>query len=148
MNKKSQDAWISYVLLVGFTVAIAAFMYQWMTGFSTDKTIEIKERVYNSELCGSIAASMTACNSSQTLNINVTNRGDIRINQLIFRLENTTGYIFPEYNVTIKPQATKSFNFTQMKVANTTPEVVPATIKDKFLIVCSEKKASAVIVNC
>jgi len=148
MDKKAASVWISYVLLVGFAVAMAAFMYSWMSGYTSEKTVEIKERVYNSELCNSVAASITACNISQNLYINVTNRGDIRISQLIFRLENSSDYVFQEINTTIKPQGTKSFNFTQMKVVNATAEVVPAAVKEKFLIVCTEKKASAGVASC
>jgi len=146
MNKRGADAWISYVLLVGFTVALAAFMYSWMTGFSSDKSIEIKERVYNVELCDSLSVSVTACNvSSQALNINVTNRGDIRINQLIFRQYsiNGTDYFFTEKNITIKPGNTESFSNFPNNITNVIVDVIPATIKDKFLIVCTERKAMA-----
>src|SRR3989338_2820217 len=148
MHKKAASEWISYVLLTGFVVAIAAFLFVWMTGFASEKAVEIKGRVFDTELCGSVAASITACNISQNLYINVTNRGDIRISQLIFRLENNTGYVFNETNTTIKPKNTKSFNFTQIKVNNTTAEVVPATIKEEFLVVCTEKKAAAEIRSC
>ncbi|MEM4337125.1 MAG: hypothetical protein QXG86_03920 [Candidatus Woesearchaeota archaeon] len=148
MHKKAEGSWISYVLLVGFVVALGAFLYGWMSDFSSEKTIEIKERVYNSELCDSIATSINACNISQTLYINVTNRGDIRITHLIFRLENTTDFLFQEVNTTIKPRNTKIFNFTNIKIENSTPEVIPATTKEGFLIICTEKKAKTQVRSC
>ena len=148
MNKRGADVWISYVLLVGFTVALAAFIYSWMTGFSIEKTTEIKERIYDADICGSVAISINACNSSQTLYINITNRGDIRINQLIFRLDNGTDYTSFEINTTIKPQNSETFNFTNVKIINATPDVVPATFKDKYDVVCTDKKAMSAVANC
>ena len=147
MNKKAVHVWISYVILIGFVVALAAFLYTWMIDYSSEKSLEIKERVYDTELCDSIAASMTACNISQTLYINVTNRGDIRINQLVFRLENDNGYVFEEINTTIKPKNTKNFSFSNVKFTNVAVGVVPATFKDNAIIICTEKEAKAELTN-
>ena len=79
MNRKAASVWISYVLLMGFVVALAAFVYIWMTGYTTESTQDIKERVFNSEMCDLMGVSVDACinsSASQNLYINVTNRGD------------------------------------------------------------------------
>jgi len=161
MNKKAESLWISYVLLVAFVVALSAFTYSWMTAYTSDTSEEIKERVFNSELCDSLGVSVTAClntSTSQDLYINVTNRGDLRITKLIFRLIQTSGSSVSDMHVieidsVIKPQGTKSFAAAQLNLTfevgnGTLAEVVPVTEKEGFLIVCSSRKGEAFFRKC
>ncbi len=161
MRRKAISPLIGYVLLVGFVVALAAFVFSWMSGFSEDSTSDIKERVFDAELCDSMGVSVIACinsSTSQNLYINVTNRGDLRTTKLIFRfiqLRNTSiqDLLVSEINTTIKPQNTKNFSAEQLTLSwevndQTQVEVVPATEKEDFLIVCDERKGEAVFENC
>jgi hypothetical protein len=161
MRKKAVSEWISYVLLTGFVVVLAAFIYSWMTGYTTETTADVKERVFNSELCDIISISVTACinsSTSQSLYINVTNRGDLRTTKLIFRflqLSNTSiqNLYDAEIDTVIKPQYSKNISATQLNLtwvvnSNTKVDVVPAMQKDDVLVVCNDRKGEAYFENC
>ncbi len=161
MNKKAVSPWIAYVLLIGFVVALGAFVYSWVSGYAGDATVDIKERTYNSELCESLGVSVTACinsSTSQDLYINVTNRGDLRETKLIFNFlkmsGNSVSEIYSiEVNTSLKPQYSKIFdaediNLTWTPDTSTLVEVVPGTEKDDFEIICSERAGEASFENC
>jgi len=157
IRKKAASEWISYVLLIGFTVALAAFVYAWMTGYTTKSVTDVKERVYNSDLCDSLGVSAIAClnsSSSQNLYINVTNRGDLRITKLLFRFFQSEMPVSDiEIDTIIKPQQTKSFNASQLNItgqlnSSFRVDVVPETEKEKVLVVCKDKKGEAYFKNC
>lgn len=162
MNKKAVSPWIAYVLLIGFVVALSAFVYSWMTGYTEDTANDVKERNYNTEICDLMGISVVACinaSTSQDLYINVTNRGDLRTTKLIFRvlqLSNTTvSDIFDiEIDSIIKPGSTKNFSAAQLNLTgrpvngNTKVEVVPGTVKEDFLVICSDRKGEAFFGNC
>ena len=161
MRKKGVSEWVSYVLLTGFVVVLAAFVYSWMTSYTTQTTSDVKERVFNSELCDLMGVSVNACintSTSQSLYINVTNRGDLRTTRLVFRFLQLNGTSIQDmYDIEtdsiVKPQYTKSFNATMLNLtwlvnSGTKVEVVPATEKEGFLVVCSEKKGEAYFHSC
>ena len=161
MNKKSVSEWISYVLLTAFVVALAAFVYIWMVNYTTETTIDVKERVYNSELCDSMGVSVGAClntTTSQSLYINVTNRGDLRITKIVVRFLQTANSSVStlydiEFDSVIKPQDSRIFNNTQLNLnwtanQDTKVEVVPETEKEDFLIVCNDRKGEAYFRAC
>lgn len=161
MKKNAVSPWISYVLLIAFVVALGAFVYNWLTDYSVRSVADVKERVFNSELCDLSGVSVEAClnsSTSQDLYINVTNRGDLRIDKLIFRFLKTSGssvediYVF-ELDSVIKPQFTKSFkavdlNLTMDVDSNTTIEVVPGKVQENILVICDDKKGEAYFRNC
>lgn len=148
-NKKAISLWISFVLLTAFVVLISAFMYDWMTGFTKETTISIKKRTENTELCNLVSVSIDeAClnisTTPKSLYINITNRNDLRVRQLIFRLYKdfkSTEIETTEINVTIKPQFKKELviNTTLSNVSYL--DVIPATIKEETLHVCTDRKA-------
>jgi hypothetical protein len=161
MNKKAVSPWIAYVLLIGFVVALSAFVYSWITGYTVQTTEDVKERIYNSDLCDSLGVSMVACintSTSQDLYINVTNRGDLRITKLVFRfiqMRNTS--VEDIYDIEIdnilKPQHTKNLSAEQLNLTwevdgETIVEAIPATEKENFLIVCNNRKGEALFQTC
>ena len=161
MNKKSVSEWLSYVLLTAFVVALAAFVYMWMTNYTIQTTTDVKERVYNSELCDSMGVSIEAClntTASQSLYINVTNRGDLRITKIVVRFLQTanssiTNLYDIELDSVIKPQYSRIFNNTQLSLnwtanPDTKVEVVPETEKEGFLIVCNDRKGETYFKTC
>jgi len=157
INKKAVSLWLSFILLTAFLVALSAFMFKWMTEFTTESTISVKERAENSELCNLISASIdevcfNTTTSPKSLYINITNRNDLRIRQLIFRLyKDLSGSEIEtkEVNVTIKPQYKKSLTINTTLSNITYVEVIPATIKDETLHLCTDRKATfESIKNC
>jgi len=157
MEKKAMSEWISYVLLVGFTVALAAFVYVWMTGYTSQSAQSVKERAYDSDLCDSLGVSVAACmnsSPSQNLYINVTNRGDLRITKLTFRFFQSEMPVSEiEIDSIINPQHTKNFsisqvNFTGVVNGSIKVEVIPETSKDNILVVCREKAGDSYFSKC
>lgn len=149
MNKKGVSLWIEFVLLMGFAVVLSVFLNDWMRDYTTETAQDMKERHYDTEMCTGIAISIDyACHANSTpinLNINVTNRGDLRITKQIIRIyDNATtleNWEVLENSKLIKP--------TRMKVISNTSsldtigyiEIVPVTKKGDLEIPCPEKKA-------
>lgn len=161
MKKKAISEWVSYVLLTAFVVAMAAFVYMWMTNYTSETTSDVKDRVYNTELCDSMGVSVDAClntTTSQSLYINVTNRGDLRTTKIIVRFLQTansslTNLYDVELDTVIKPQYSRTFNTTLLNLtwtanSDTLVEVVPATEKEGFLVVCNDRKGEAYFKVC
>ena len=87
---------------------------------------------------------MNISTSPKSLYINITNRNDLRVRQLIFRLYKDfegSEIETQEINITIKPQFKKELilNTTLSNVSYL--DVVPATTKEETLHVCTDRKS-------
>lgn len=154
IGKKGEYAWLSFVLLIAFAVGLSVLLFNWMSGFASDSSSDIKQRVITTELCDNLAISLDVCknqSSPQNLYINVTNRGDIRVNQLFFHIQKPNGdFQVVEINSSIRPGRMERFNSTDLNVTFDTnyTEVTPSTFRDNFVITCSGRKAVAAPVFC
>lgn len=157
-SKRGISEWISFVLLIGFIVVISAFMADWMTGFAKSSSQNIQQRTYDTSICESIAISEDACSFSsqpQTLYINITNRQDLNIDALIFRLYQGADFEIQEMNLTnpIKPtkpwEKSRTLQVNASNITNVdTVEAIPEHFKDNYIVVCTKKVATATVLNC
>lgn len=144
MDKKGVEVWISWVLLIAFVIVLSAFMYNWIIGYTESKSEQMKEMVYNTEECDFVAISIdAACQDSQTLYINVTNRYNLKIDKLIVRMYRGSNVLnITEFNITIKPKVTKALNITKQTTTNVNiTEVIPVVEKDDYEIICRNRLA-------
>ena len=87
MKKRGVSIYISWILLMSFVIIISVIMFNFMKGFAEGHAENIKERAISSIECDSVAVTIdNACQNTQNLYINITNRGDIKVNRLLFRL--------------------------------------------------------------
>ena len=140
LKKRGVSVWVSWVLLLAFMVILSAFMYNWIYGYTEESTEEMKKRVENTETCESLAMTVdNVCQDSQILYINITNRGNINLNQIIFRL-----YDFEEMvttskkNITVRPNAEEEVRVLKSIVVNEL-DAIPVVITTDQIIICRNK---------
>jgi hypothetical protein len=142
MNKKAVSIWISWILIIAFTVAISTFMYSWIVG-TTEQATESFKYVYDSAECDNVAVYIEACRQAQDLYINITNKMLLGVDGLIFRVHysdfssNTT-----ELNVKLSPGEQKDYFIGYDNTKNITSlEAVPVIQTGNFRIICSARLA-------
>ena len=143
---------MSWVILIGFVVALSGMLLGWMQEYSQNTVDTMQERLYNTEMCESISMSIDEifCKNPQILNIVITNRNYIRIDQIILREYTEDKQIHVYYlNKTIKP--TKSAELEVPIQGNiSSVEAIPVFIDKESYHICEEKKISVMKVtgNC
>lgn len=141
MNKKGVAEWMSWVLIMGFAVALGVFFFAWIRGFATDSTEEISDRSERITLCESASVRIEKlCQDTQTLNINISNSNNIRIDELTFRFFNI--YEEPELrglNLTLKPGETNSIKLVKQGIVKQV-EILPVIHDNGKRIVCENKR--------
>ena len=147
VNKKGIAAWISWVLMMGFAVALGLFFFAWVRGFATDSTADLVDKSNRITICES--ASVRAdryCQDTQTLNINITNTNNLRTDALIFRFFD----IYDEselrnVNATILPGETENLIVVKQGIVKQM-EIIPMLYKDEKRIVCESKKVTITVI--
>ena len=153
-SSKKGDAWISWVLLVAFSVILAAITSTWLQNYAKDSASRADDQVQRSDTCELLGVSIDfVCQrttSPKSLNMNLTNRKDLKIDRFVIRVYNNSEFqSSATLNTIIKPQITKNVT------VNTTTdvdyvEVVPVRIdnvKNKT-IMCAEQLAKATVIAC
>ena len=137
-NKKAVYQWISWVLLVAFIIALSALMYDWITDYTKTSVEDVKRVVYNTEQCDYVGISIdNTCQNATDLNIylNITNRYNLNIEQLITRLYyNETPINSTEINLTLRPERTKTITIENQTNADLI-EIIPALYKEHKKII-------------
>ncbi len=151
MNKRGVDIWVSWVLITAFAVVLGTMMYYWMTSYTQGTTTDMTNRVSTEQGCDAVAISIdSACKNAQHLYINLTNRKDRTVDNIIVRAFNTTtsDLAVNETNLTLRPGKTKEINVT-VSISNTNyVEVVPGSIDGELVFSCPDKKATANVATC
>ena len=160
MNKhmiqtKRVDMWLSWVLLVAFSVVLGTLTSIWLQGVAKDTTEKAEDNVEVSDVCDSIAVSIDfVCQyaaSPKDLNMNITNRKDLKIDKFMARLYNGSDFkSTTNINVALKPQAQKNITVNTSSTTIDYVELVPIrvnTLKNKSII-CTNALAKASVSTC
>lgn len=143
MGKRGISVWVSWVLIMGFAIALGVFFFSWVKGFASESSDDIVERSDKITLCDSASLRIDKlCQDTQTLNINVTNVNTLKTDELIFRLID----IYEEselrnVNFTIKPGETKGLILVKQGIVKQA-DVIPVIHKDRKRIICENKKVA------
>jgi hypothetical protein len=150
MHKKAADQWISWVLLMGFTVMLSALMYSFMVDYTESSTDDMKKVVYNTDECRMVSLNIdSACVSAQALNMTLQNKNYVRIDSMDFRFYNGRIPLHTnQTNITMNPNRVKEISLDTGVTGITLVEVIPHIIKEKNDIICSDKKVSAEVTAC
>jgi FlaG/FlaF family flagellin (archaellin) len=143
MNKKAISIWISWILMVALMISVGAFMYSWITK-TTETATESFKYVYDRTECNNIAVLIEACNQSQTLYINVSNKMLLAVDGLVFRVH-YFGYDSNTSNQTVKinPGEKKDYSVEIDDSKTLTGlEVIPIVQTEDFRIICRSRMAS------
>jgi FlaG/FlaF family flagellin (archaellin) len=152
-NKKASSPWIAWVLLMTFAVALSAFMYNFMIGYTKDTNENIKDIVYNTDECRQVSASIEdVCfdSTSQILNITLQNRNYIRLYKIDFRIFNGNVPIHTNNTeITLNTNRKKLISLnTGTSQTVTYVEVIPHVTKENKDIICSDKKIAERVTVC
>jgi hypothetical protein len=148
--KRAESIWISYILLMGFSVVLGTMVYVWIVDYVKSSGEDVKKVVYNYADCDYISVSIDgACVASQILNMNVTNRNNLRVDALIIHVFDASG--LPkviELNVTIKPGKQKELKIAPNISNAASVQAVPVMYKGNMVIICNDKKTASSVAAC
>ncbi|MBN2880605.1 hypothetical protein JXM83_01005 [Candidatus Woesearchaeota archaeon] len=83
-DKHGAAAWLSWVLIISFSVGLGAFMFKWMTGFTTSTTEKLSAKVEESD-CTLIGVSiLDVCQTVEELRLEIVNKKSLNVDQLVF----------------------------------------------------------------
>ena len=140
-NKRGIEVWLSWVLLVAFSVLIGSIVLQWSKAQTTKTVDDLTEKGEILTLCQETGISVNSyCQKTQTLNINVTNNNNRKVDALIVRGFDI--YNKPqggERNISLEPEKTKSVAIVKQGVLKRA-EVMPIISVGKKRVVCQSRK--------
>ena len=146
-SKKAITPWISWVILVAFTIVLGGFVSIWMKERVIETVDNVKIRIFHSDDCERVGIDIreVVLKNTQTLNMKVINTYDVRVDQLAFTLYTTKSGIANSstVNITIKPNENKTVELgTNQSIAIL--KITPVYFKlkgetDMIRVVCNEK---------
>ncbi|MBN1386501.1 hypothetical protein JW968_06020 [Candidatus Woesearchaeota archaeon] len=147
MNKRGIEIWLSWILLMAMIIGLSALMMTWMKNYSREALTGAQKRVFDSDRCEQISISMdhAICKNSSSIETQITNRNNLRIDQIIFRkYYNESPPDITEINETIKPSLTKSVHFEKANDTIITLEAIPVYIDRTAgeVIICRNRLVS------
>lgn len=112
MNKKGISPLIATVLLIGFTVALAAVIMTWGGGFVRDMTRSTEQSTQSALKCTQLDFKIqkAGCNG-----LTIENKGSVDIKSFVFRVYDTNGVVttpIPTTNYYLPIQMVKAYSFT------------------------------------
>lgn len=135
MNKRGISIVVSWVLLIGFTIALAVSIYTWSREQAEQLTEQTVIYVEGKLDCSSV--SINVASKEDCSKLNITNKGQLKIEQLVIR-------IFQDNDLVGDLSEQGLMPFEEVKVATglvgNNLEVVPVIKVDKKLIGCVDKK--------
>ena len=142
-RKEGVAEWLSWVLLVALAVVIGTFVLQWTKGHTTETVEDLTEKGEILTLCQETGVAVLGyCQDTQTLNINVTNNNNRKVDALIVRgfdiYNNPQG---GQKNVSLDPEKTKNVVVVKQGVL-IRAEVMPIIVVGKKRVVCQSRKVA------
>ncbi|MAG16136.1 hypothetical protein CMO88_03680 [Candidatus Woesearchaeota archaeon] len=143
-NKRGVSVWISYVMLTALVVSIGFFVLKWSRDTTEDTVQDIVERGDALTLCGATNIDIKdLCQNTQTLNMDVTNTNDIKVEGLWVRMFDI--YDRPQTssrNTTILPQKTKNDLKIIKQGIIKDAVIMPLIYKDGKKVICESRKTT------
>lgn len=141
-GKRGVALWLSWVLMVAFLVSISVFMFSWTNNYTKSQVGRLQEISDTSE-CQFLGISIdSSCQDNSILEVNVTNRNNYEIDQLVFNVYDIHFLSIQTkvLNVSIKPGKTGHFELIKQGTTRQF-EVTPVFFTDENIIHCNEKTA-------
>ncbi len=139
-TKKGVSLYISWILIMVLVIVLSATMFNWYKQ-QAQRTGEILEEKASADICNKVSISiLDICQNTQTLNINISNKNDIKINQLVFGLIDI--YNDPDtkkVNITIYPGETEHIEIIKQGTLYQV-DVTPVAVSGKISNICPNSK--------
>ncbi|MBI3051860.1 hypothetical protein HYY74_05380 [Candidatus Woesearchaeota archaeon] len=144
MGKKGVAVWLSWVLAVGLAVVLGMFVLNWSRGLVTTQKEDLVERADLAELCRDIAFRIDdSCQNTQTLNMNITNNNNLKIDSFIVRIIDIYGLPqLRDANVTLKPGDAKQIKVVKQGIIKHV-EIIPAVFSGDKRLACQSRKVTS-----
>lgn len=140
-KKRGVSEWLSWVLLTAFVVMVGAFVMQWTRSQTTETVDDLTAKGEVLAACQESGVSVdTYCQNTQTLNINVTNNNNRKVDGLLVRAFDI--YNNPQggsKNVSISPEKSKALQVVKQGILKRA-EVMPIITVGKKRAVCQSRK--------
>ncbi|MBI2145416.1 hypothetical protein HYU18_03790 [Candidatus Woesearchaeota archaeon] len=141
MSKKGVSVWISWVLLTAFVVMLGVIVLQWTKSHTTETVEDIVEKGDILTFCQETGIAVTDyCQDTQTLNMNITNNNNRKVEALLVRGFDI--YNQPQggqKNLTIVPEKAVQVELVKQGVLKRA-EVMPMITVGKKRVVCQSRK--------
>lgn len=142
-NKGGVAEWLSWVLLVALAVIIGTFVLQWTRGHTTETVEDLTEKGEILAFCQETGLAVLGyCQDTQTLNINVTNNNNRKVDAVIVRGFDI--YNQPQggqKNISLDPEKARNVVVVKQGVL-TRAEVIPIIVVGKKRVVCQSRKVA------
>lgn len=112
MNNKGISPLIATVLLIGFTVALAAVIMTWGGGFVRDMTSTTEQNTQSALKCTQLDFKITKAGCT---GLTIENKGSVDIKSFVFRVYDSSGSVttpIPSINYYLPIQMVKNYVFT------------------------------------
>jgi len=112
MNKRGISPLIATVLLIGFTVALAAVIMTWGSGFVRNMTTATEQNTQSALKCTQLDFKIQKATCS---GLTIENKGSVDIKSFVFRIYDNSGTIttpVPTTNYYLPIQMVKTYSFT------------------------------------
>lgn len=143
IGKRGISVWLSWVLLVALSVIIGSAVLQWSRSHATETVEDITAKGDVLVLCQETGIGVLSyCQNTQTLNINVTNNNNRKVDSLLVRGFDIYGN--PDggsRNISLEPEKTKAVVIVKQGVLKRA-EVMPVIISGKKSVVCQSRKVA------
>jgi len=148
-KKRGISLYVSWILLMMFIISLSAVMYNWYHQ-RAERSTEILKEQSTEDVCDKVGILIKdLCQNTQTLNINISNTRDIKVNQLIFGLIDI--YKDPEtkkVNITIYLGETEYIEIIKQGTLYQV-DITPVVVVDGITNVCANSKIfKTIIAQC
>ena len=139
-SKKADAVWLSWVLLLAFVVALSVFMFAWTEDRGEMFIGELRVMADTAE-CNSVRIGIRdICQRPQSIEMNITNRDSIAINQLAVNIydvyvESPASH---DININIRPSDVQNIRILKQSTTHQI-EIVPVLITEQDLIYCYDR---------
>jgi hypothetical protein len=141
-GKRGVALWLSWVLMVAFLVALSVFMFRWTSNY-TQYHVNTLEQISDTSECDTVGISVdSVCQNTQVLNINLTNRNNLKIDQVVINIYD----IYMETvqtktkNITLSPGKSESIQMIKQGTTRQV-EITPVFFTDTNVVHCNQKTA-------
>ena len=143
-TKKGAAAWLSWVLIISFSVGLGAFMFKWMTGFTQSTADKLADKVEESD-CELIGVSvLDSCQTVEELKLEIQNKKNLNVDQILINyidIYDNPGTKVLNYSLRVNKK--EKLSVLKQGIIKQF-EIVPRAFREDKIIVCNE---NAVVVT-
>lgn len=137
-SKKGAAAWLSWVLIISFSVGLGAFMFRWMTGFTQNTADKLSDKVEESD-CNLIGISvLDACQTVEELKLELDNKRSLNVDQIVLNYIDI--YDNPETKIldfSLRVNKKEKLSVLKQGIIKQF-ELIPRAIREDKIISCTE----------